>query len=457
MIPQEEMTATADRLTDALAAAAAIMPPEEAHALSSPVPGRLASPASRPVRRRMGRLRAWLVPVGAAASVTAIILTAVTLAGHPGTARGTGPAPGTGPAQAPASAGPGITSLAGVPSDPGTRTPPPAFYVTIVSMGITRTGRELMTAQVRRTSDGQLTGTVPALPAGWILGRSISVTADDRTFTLAAETPTVCPSSTSTQTRFYQFSVTSTGHVTGLRAVGKPVTGEPVSEFAASPDGTKVAYAEQGCAEAASAASYAGVIHVMNLTSGAVRSWHNTVSAATPARVTTQIGAMSWTANGRTLVADYLWEPEEGSPDLAVLGLDATSSGGSLQAHSHLLFSQGASCTVCMYTALISSDGSTLTAVAETSVRPLPSHPGSPWYRLLVLQLSLATGQPSGILYRSAPSVGSYAGLVPVLSTDGQAQHWLLWNDPEQFGWISGGKLVPLPMKAPAGVLAISW
>ncbi len=443
MISPEEKTATADRLTDALAAAAAVMPPDEAHALSSPVPGRLASPALRPLRRRMGRLRAWLVPVGAAASVTAIILTVVTLAGQPGTvpARGTDPAPAS----------------AGVPSDPGTRTPPPAFYVTIVSMGITRTGRQLMTAQVRRTSDGQLTGTLPALPAGWILGRSISVTADDRTFTLAAETPTVCPSSTSTQTRFYQFSVMSTGRVTGLRAVGKPVTGEPVSEFAASPDGTEVAYAEQGCPEAASAASYAGVIHVMNLTSGAVRSWHNTVSAAIPARVTTQIGAMSWTADGRTVVADYLWEPEEGSPDLAVLGLDATSSGGSLQAHSHLLFSQGASCTVCMYTALISSGGSTLTAVAETSVPPLPSHPGDPWYRLLVLQLSLATGQPSGILYRSAPSVGSYAGLVPVLSTDGQAQHWLLWNDPEQFGWISGGKLVPLPIKASAGVLAINW
>jgi hypothetical protein len=450
MIPQEEMDATADRLTDALAAAAAIMPPDEAHALSSPVPGRLASPASGPVRHRMGRLRAWLVPVGVAAGVTAIILTTVTLAGHPGTV----PAPVPGPGQTPASAGSGITSLAGVPSDPGTGTPPP-FYVTIVSMGLSRDGLELMTVQVRRTSDGHVTGTVPA-PAGWILGRSISVTADDRTFTVAAETQTVCPSSTPTLTRFYQFSVTSTGHVTGLRAVGKPVTGEPVSEFAASPDGTKVAYAEQGCVARLSAASYAGVIHVMNVTSGAVRSWHNTVSAATPARVTTQIGAMSWTADGRTLVADYLWQPEEGSPDLAVLALDATSSGGSLQAHSHLLFSQGARCTVCMYTALISPDGSTLTAVAETSVPPLPSHPAEPWYRLLVLQLSVTTGQPSGILYRSAPSVGSYEGLVPVLSTDGPAQHWLLWNDPEGFGWISGGKLVPLP-KAPAGVLAVTW
>jgi hypothetical protein len=453
MIPQEEMDAIADRLTDALTAAAAIMPPDGAHALSSPIPGRLASPASGPVRRRMGRPRAWLVPVGVAAIVTAIILTAVTLAGHPGTV----PAPGTGPAQAPASAGPGITSLAGVPSDPGTRTPPP-FYVTIVSMGMTRDFRELQTVQVRRTSDGQVTGTVPALPAGWTLGRSVSVTADDRTFTVAAATITACPSSTPARTRFYQFNVTSTGHVTGLRAVGKTVTGEAVSEFATSPDGTEVAYAEQGCPAAASAALYAGVIHVMNLTSGAVRSWHNTVSAATPARVTTQIGALSWTANGRTLVADYQWKLAEGPADLAVLGLDATSSGGSLQAHSHLLFSQGDHCTVCVYTALTSADGSTLTAVAASSAPPQNHRTGVPWYRLWVLRLSLVTGQPSGILYRSAASVGSYdVGLVPVLSADGRAQHWLLVLNPEQFGWISGGKLIPLPIKASAGLLAIGW
>jgi hypothetical protein len=44
-----------------------------------------------------------------------------------------------------------------------------------------------------------------------------------------------------------------------------------------------------------------------------------------------------------------------------------------------------------------------------------------------------------------------------VLSADGQAQHWFLVLDPEQFGWISGGKLVPLPIKASAGLMAISW
>jgi hypothetical protein len=253
--------------------------------------------------------------------------------------------------------------------------------------------------------------------------------------------------------------VTSTGRVTGLRAVGKPVVGDMVSEFAASPAGTRVAYAQQGCAAAASAASYAGVIHVMNLASGAVRSWHNTVSAATPARVTTQIGALSWTASGRTLVADYQWKLTDAPGGLAVLGLDATSSGGSLQAHSHLLFSQVDHCTVCVYTALTSSDGSTLTVAAAGSVPPQSSHPRTPRHRLYVLQLSLVTGQPSGILYRAAAWIGpaNEGGLVPVLSADGQGQHWFLINNPEQFGWISGGKLVPLPIKAKAGLLAINW
>ena len=459
MIPQEEMDATADRLTDALTAAAAIMPPEDARALSSPVPGRPASPPVTPVRRRMGRLRAWLVPVGVAAVVTAIILTAVTLAGQPGTVPAPGSGPALGSAQGPDSAGPGITSLAGVPSDPGTRTPPPPFYVTIVSRGLSRDGRDLVAAQVRRTSDGQVTATLPALPAGWILGRSVSVTADDRTFTVAASTITYCQSSTPTQTRFYQFTVTSSGHVTGLRVVGNTVTGEPVSEFAASPDGTEVAYAQQGCAAPASAVLYAGVIHIMNATSGAVRSWRNTVSAATPARVTAQIGALSWTASGRTLVADYQWKLTDAPGGLAILGLDATSSGGSLQAHSHLLFSQGDHCTVCVYTALTGSDGSTLTAAAASSAPPTQSHPRTPRYRLNVLRLSLTTGRPSGILYRSVASAGSpdEEGLVPVLSADGQAQHWFLVNNPEQFGWISGGKLVPLPIQAKAGLLAIKW
>jgi len=98
--------------------------------------------------------------------------------------------------------------------------------------------------------------------------------------------------------------------------------------------------------------------------------------------------------------------------------------------------------------------------VAGTSAPPPPGyHSGGSWYRLYVLHLPLATGQPSSILYRSAVARGSYndGGLVPVLSADGPRQHWFLVNDPEQFGWISGGKLVPLPIKAKAGLLAINW
>jgi hypothetical protein len=70
---------------------------------------------------------------------------------------------------------------------------------------------------------------------------------------------------------------------------------------------------------------------------------------------------------------------------------------------------------------------------------------------------SLATGQPTGILYTSAPLAGSYEGLVPALYGDGQAQHWFLVLDPEQFGWVHGGRLVPFPIKASAGLMGIDW
>jgi hypothetical protein len=52
---------------------------------------------------------------------------------------------------------------------------------------------------------------------------------------------------------------------------------------------------------------------------------------------------------------------------------------------------------------------------------------------------------------------GSYEGLVPALYGDGQAQHWFLVLDPEQFGWVHGGRLVPFPIKASAGLMGIDW
>jgi len=454
MISQEEMASTADRLGDALAAAAAIMTPEQAYAPGRPVPARPASGTPRlPSGLRLGRLRGWLIPLGAAASVTAVIMASLALSSHPGVT----------PAPAVAGAGPGLTSLAGVPSDPGARTSPPRFYLTIVNTGIFRDGRDLLTAQVHRTSDGHVTGTMPALPTGWYLRSGVSVSADDRTFFVTAGTDTEC--APPTPTRFYRFTVTATGRVSGLRIVGKPVIGDMVSQFSVSPDGTKVAYTNQSCPEEPPGPSDAGVIKVMDLASGTVRSWRSTVSAAVPTRVTTQIGAMSWTADGRTLVADYNWQLVNGTaaglvygtrtetPDLAVLALDTASAGGSLQSHSRLLFSEGG-CDICVYQALISPDGSTLTAVARQILPRSAGQPATPAsYRQWVVRLSAATGQPAGILFGS---VHAGAGLAPVLSADGQGEHWML-ESGQQFGWISGGKLVPLPPKASTPLLAAGW
>ncbi len=175
------------------------MAPERAHAHRNPMPGTVAlqlrdrsGPGRVPGPDRSGPGRAacaaWLVPVGAAASVTAIILTAVALAGHQGRPR-LGPGGGSGQRRVRHHL-PGRGAVR--PGDADLIPDPPEFYVTIVNPGISAGGRDLLTAQVRRTSDGTVTGTLPALPAGWHLEQSVSATADDRTFIVAAGTATEC-------------------------------------------------------------------------------------------------------------------------------------------------------------------------------------------------------------------------------------------------------------------------
>ena len=70
MITQDELARTAERLRDALSAAADVMGEPDAAAVSTPVP-------QRPGRPR--RARAWLIPLAAAACVVAVIAASVLL------------------------------------------------------------------------------------------------------------------------------------------------------------------------------------------------------------------------------------------------------------------------------------------------------------------------------------------------------------------------------------------
>lgn len=70
MITQDELARTAERLRDALTAAADVMAECDAAAVITPVP-------QRPGRPR--RARAWLIPLAAAACVVAVIAASVLL------------------------------------------------------------------------------------------------------------------------------------------------------------------------------------------------------------------------------------------------------------------------------------------------------------------------------------------------------------------------------------------
>jgi len=159
MITQDELARTAERLSDALTAAADVMAEPDAAAVIAPVPQRPG---------RLSRAQAWLIPLAAAACVVAVIAASVLLTTKLARTSSSASQP----------AYPGFSICEPLPAaGPGTALP--RFYVT------TDVAARRIQLQVRRTSDCAITAVVP-LPAGWLLTGGISATAGDRTFFAAA-------------------------------------------------------------------------------------------------------------------------------------------------------------------------------------------------------------------------------------------------------------------------------
>jgi hypothetical protein len=132
---------------------------------------------------------------------------------------------------------------------------------------------------------------------------------------------------------------------------------------------------------------------------------------------------------------------------MAVAALDTTSGGGSLQAHSHVLWSQPRKCVFCVEEALISPDGKSLTATATQQT----AH----GYRNALLRIALPSGRYR-VLYESPAETNSTS----FFTQDGSGQHVILVSG-SQPGWIRAGKLVLL--RAPGSALesfpgiSIAW
>jgi hypothetical protein len=335
-----------------------------------------------------GRPRRWLLLLSAAAAgaaaVTAVMVTTVTSA----------------------------AAAAGIP----------AFYVTINYTAASQ-------IQVHKSSNGAVTGTLPAPPSQWRIG-TILAAASDRTFFVAESGPGLCPVN-----RFLEFGITEAGVPAGLHQVGVDASGL-LGSLAVSPDGTRLAYTTDCSTPANPGPTY--LLHVMDLASGAVSTWTNAVTAATPADVA-QPGVAAWTADGRSLAFNYQWRPSQSAyADEAVVLVNVDSGSGTLQAHSRLVWHQSNRCWPgsCVYSAWINPAG---TALLAEAFGPARGYPGT----FALENLSLPAGRVTAVLFRAdTPKVS--AGLWEGAAwTDSSGTYWLLAVG-NQFGWVRQGQFHPL-------------
>lgn len=360
----------------------------------------------------VNRAWGWLIPLAAAASVVVIAVGVVVVA-HLASPAGTRP---TG-----ARAGNPVAAQA-------TR---PEYYLTVMYPA---TGPNVLRFQVRRTDGGAVTSsrTISGANVGW--GGYISAAAGDRAFYFAKYP---CISTGIPDTTFYRITITNSGRISGFAPVGRPIKGM-VTTLAISPDGSTMAYnaLENACASHGLPLTGAASVSVEDLSTGKVRTWQDT-----DATHRTLASRLSWTPDGRTLVVD---ESVRGGlrGALIVYGLDPASSGGSLQAHSTTLLRQGANCSTCVTTALAGPDG---TLIGLQS--PAAGKPG----RTLIVRIPSTAGRHREVLYGGPLQH-------PGLFTDASGQWVLLWPAQSMTaGWISGGRLHPLPGVGPVNPQGIAW
>jgi hypothetical protein len=336
------------------------------------------------------RPRQWLLVLGAAAVVAAAVTTAMVTMGTP------------------------AAGAAGLP----------AFYATVTDGALNTAAPQV---EVHKSSDGAVTGTLPA-PAQWRI-ESISAAASDRTFFVAESRPGLCPAD-----RFLEFGVTDNGVPTGLHQVGVDASGL-LGPLAASPDGTRLAYTTVCSTPANPGPTW--VLHVMNLASGAVSTWTNAVTTATPADAA-QGGVLAWTADGRSLSFGYQWVPSQAAfADQAVVLVNVDSGSGTVQAHSRLVWHQSTRCSPgsCVYSAWISPDGKALLAEAFGGANA----PGT----FALEHLSWPAGRVTAVLFRAkTPKTAAGIWEGPAW-TDSSGTYWLL-SAGNHLGWVRQGQFHPL-------------
>jgi hypothetical protein len=432
------MNTVEDRLRAALRETAGEVTPQ------SVPPLRLLGARGRGVAGPAARRRwaAWLTPLAAAASVTAVVAASLAISttlhgGHRAASRPAGP-------------------FAGVPP----------YYVVLTGKrpNLKPSLAQPLFAQIRATATGAVLASVtPPKPYGTF---SAAAAGDGRTFVLAANRWKVVRANggtfaEATATRFFLLRMGAGGHVRQLAPLPIPAVprGATISGFALTQDGSKLAVALRGGVNGGPGPE----IQVFSLASGAERVW--TWPGGGP--ITNNAGGngqvLSWTADGRTL-AFQQWVGN----DIDVRLLDVTTPGGSLQADSRLAvrwkddaesfhFVHGkASNVIDGFSALITGDGTKIVAATASETRhPLNSE-------LAFTEFSASTGKVVRVLGRW-PIPGLYPGQIQdVLWTNSSGSTLIVLahvpglptKDPHssnsagyaiEFGVLNGNRFTPLP------------
>jgi len=384
----------------------------------------LLRPLQVPTRRPSWRPR--LLPFSAAAAVIAVITASALVAGLTAAHK---PA-----AHKPAVSGSAAASL-------------PRFYVTTSSAP----GGRGIQAVVRASASGQVTGTVPvpsALPVEWADsgGTFVTAAADDRNFIIGIQGGQA-PTKIGLDLRLFRFAISAAGkpgHLTELAPA--PMRNETTEGIALSPDGKLLAVSLQND----SSADPVGAIQVLNLATGATRTW------SAPASSVYIPGPPSWADGSRVIAFTWLRSTQSGlmSAPRGIRLLDTAAPGDNLVAGT-VIVPSGVVAAGSIVSALITPDGRDVIVVTWRDLTPRAST------HTVVVQfaeLQASTGRLVRLL-RTQTARYDFVHVVTVedslgvLSLSPQGRYALVQGT--QFGWLDvggpdPGRFTPLPA-VPAG------
>ncbi|HLK78503.1 MAG TPA: hypothetical protein VKU77_33245 [Streptosporangiaceae bacterium] len=380
---------------------------EELKRAAERVQPELLRPLQAPTRRPSWRPR--LLPLAAAAAVTAVITAGALVAGLTA-------------AHKPAAHKPAVSG-----STPASL---PRFYVT------TSSGGPGIQAVVRASASGQVTGTVPvpsAIPVEWADsgGTFVTAAADDRSFIIGVQGGQA-PTKIGLDLRLFRFTISAAGkpgHLTELTAA--PMRNETTEGIALSPDGKLLAVSLMSD----SAGNAAPTIQVLNLATGATRTW-----TAPTRNYPYLIGPPSWADGSRVIAFSWLNADQSGlmAAPRGIRLLDINAPGDNLVAGT-LIVPRGVVAGGKLVSALITPDGRDVIVVTWRDLTPRAST------HTVVVQfaeLQASTGRLVRLLRTERArydqgNVVTVEDSLGVLSLEPQGRYALVQG--VKFGWLDVG------------------